>query len=104
MVSGGAAVDQSHTYVVIDNGVAGYSLHRIDDGTCTWTYDMKLLKMFPKQVAFAEHGEKIVGGGEDGKVFVFQKASGVLQQVLWHSYTGCVQMISVSLPQPRSPQ
>lgn len=97
MGSGGAAVDQSHTYVVIDNAVAGYSLHHIDDGTCTWTYDTNPLKTFPKQVVFVERGEKIVGGGEDGKVFIFQKASGVLQQVLWHSYAGRVQTISVSL-------
>ncbi|KAG6373936.1 hypothetical protein JVT61DRAFT_6098 [Boletus reticuloceps] len=66
---GGAAVDQTRTYVVIDNAVAGYSLHRIDDGTCTQTYDTKPLRTYPKQVAFAEHGEKIVGGGEDGKTY-----------------------------------
>jgi hypothetical protein len=67
---------------VIDNAVAGYSLHRIDYGTCTQTYDTKPLKTYPKQVAFTEHGEKIVGVGEDGNVFIFHKASGVLQQVL----------------------
>ena len=60
-------------------------------------YDTKPTKMYPKQVAFAEQCETIVGGGEDGNVFIFDKASGEMVQTLHHSNTGRVQMISVSI-------
>ncbi|KAF9233649.1 WD40-repeat-containing domain protein [Melanogaster broomeanus] len=90
---GGAAMDQTHTYFIIDNIITGYSLHRMD-GTCIQTYDTKPSRTYPKQVVFSERGERIIGGGEDSKVFVFNKASGELKQTLQHSNRGRVQTLS----------
>jgi hypothetical protein len=60
-------------------------------------YDTKPTKMYSKQVAFDEQCEAIVGGGEDGNVFIFDKGSGEMIQTLHHSNTGRVQTISVSV-------
>lgn len=80
---------------MIDNGVAGYSLHRVDDGMCSRTYETKPKKTYPKQVVFAEKGDKIVGGGDEGRAYIFHKATGMLHQVLRHSATGRVQTVTV---------
>ncbi|KAI6009946.1 hypothetical protein EDC04DRAFT_2610421 [Pisolithus marmoratus] len=57
---GNAAIDAAHTSFVIDNAVNGFSLHRIEDGICTRTYDTNPRKGFPKQVAIVEGGSMVV--------------------------------------------
>ncbi|KAI5981092.1 WD40-repeat-containing domain protein [Pisolithus marmoratus] len=92
---GNAAIDAAHTSFVIDNAVNGFSLHRIEDGVCTRTYDTNPRKGFPKQVAIAEGGSMVVGGSDDGLVYVFDKATSELVQTLRHSTNGRVQTVTV---------
>ncbi|KAI6035887.1 hypothetical protein EDC04DRAFT_2604794 [Pisolithus marmoratus] len=74
--------------------VNGFSLHRIEDGICTRTYDTNPRKGFPKQVAIAEGGSMVVGGSDDGLVYVFDKATSELVQTLRHSTNGRVQTVT----------
>lgn len=70
----------------------------MDDGVCIRTYDTNPKKTYPKQVAIAEGGTKVIGGGDDGLVHVFDRTSNELLQALRHSSTGRVQTIAVSEP------
>jgi hypothetical protein len=51
-------------------------------------YDTKPMKTYPKQMAFTEQCEAIMGGGKDGNVFIFDKGSGDMVQTLCHSNMG----------------
>ena len=51
--------------------------------------------MHPKQVALGEGATTIIGGGDDGVIYVFSRAMGELLLSLIHSSTGLVQTITV---------
>ncbi|KAG6326352.1 hypothetical protein ID866_12737 [Astraeus odoratus] len=93
---GSVAIDIGQTLFLIDNGVSGFSLHKMSDSSCIRTYDTKPAKSYLKQVAFAENDTLVVGGSDNGGVYMFDKSSGALQRTLRHSKTGQVQMITVS--------
>lgn len=50
----------------------------------------------PKQVAFGEGAKIVVGGSDNGSVYLFERKSGELLETLRHSSTGLVQSIAVS--------
>ncbi|KAI6128685.1 WD40-repeat-containing domain protein [Pisolithus croceorrhizus] len=74
---GGVAVDQTRTFFVINNAANGFSLHRMDDA-----------------VALAEEATVVVGGGENGSVYVFDRATRQAIQTLQHSKGGRVQTVA----------
>ena len=92
---GNVVVDQGRTFFVIDNAANRFSLHRMNDAVCLKTYDTKPMKMFPNQVALAEGETVVVGGGESGRVHVFDRATGRTIQTLRHSSNGRVQTVTV---------
>ena len=92
---GNVVVDQARTFFVIDNAANGFSLHRMNDAVCLKTYDTKPVKMFPNQIALAEDETVVVGGGESGRVHVFDRATGHNLQTLRHSNNGRVQTVTV---------
>ena len=55
----------------------------MDNGICIRTYDTKPKKTYPKQVAIMEEGTKVIGGGDDGLVHVFDRTSNELLQALY---------------------
>ncbi|KAI6106403.1 hypothetical protein EDD16DRAFT_1490743 [Pisolithus croceorrhizus] len=73
MMIGSACIDRLGSLFVIDNTISRFSLHRLSDGSCIRTYDMKPLKTHPKQVTFAEDSTVIVRGSDNGFVYVFEK-------------------------------
>ncbi|KAI6104782.1 WD40-repeat-containing domain protein [Pisolithus croceorrhizus] len=73
---GGVAVDQTRTFFVIDNAANGFSLHRMDDA-----------------VALTEEATVVVGGRENGSVYVFDRATRQAIQTLQHSKGSRVQMV-----------
>ncbi|KAL4078479.1 WD40-repeat-containing domain protein [Scleroderma yunnanense] len=85
MMIGAASVDPSHKFLVIDNATIGFSLHCMGDATCVKTYDTKPQKTYPQQVTFAERGRVIVGRSDNGIVYIFNKTTGDLLQLLQHS-------------------
>ncbi|KAG6328474.1 hypothetical protein ID866_10614 [Astraeus odoratus] len=60
----------------------------MSDGSCIRTYDTKPVKSYLKQVAFVENNTLVVGGSDNGGVYMFDKSSGALQQTLRHLKTG----------------
>lgn len=49
------------------------------------TMDINPKKGFPKQVVIAEGGSMVVGGGNDGSIYVFDKGTSEVVQTLRHS-------------------
>lgn len=80
---------------VVDNATDGFSLHDVESGDIIRSFCTNPTKSYPKQVAFAERGNLIVGGGEGGKIHVFEQSTGGELQILRHSERGLVQTITV---------
>jgi hypothetical protein len=90
-------VDHERKEFVIDNVDKGFSLHRFGCSEIIRNYKtVKPVRKFAKQVAFAEYGKAVVGGGENGTVYVFDRESGAILARLNHSKCGMVQTIAVS--------
>ncbi|KAG6329478.1 hypothetical protein ID866_9611 [Astraeus odoratus] len=81
-------MDANHKFFLIDNVINRFSLHRMSDRSCIRTYDTKPAKTYPKQVEFGEDSAVVVGGSDNGLVYIFDKMSGILLQTLWHSEIG----------------
>ncbi|KAG2029837.1 WD40-repeat-containing domain protein [Suillus americanus] len=92
---GHVSVDIAQTLFLIDNVVNGFSLHRLDDGACIRTYNTNPVKTFPKQVVFGENMDVVVGGSDAGVIYVFDKKTGTLKQVLKHADKARVQTVTV---------
>lgn len=73
----------------------GFSLHRLDSGACIRTYNTNPVKTFPKQVVFGEKATLVIGGSDDGVIYIFDKNEGTLKQVLRHADKGRVQTVTV---------
>ncbi len=81
---------------VIDNVTDGFDLHQLDTGRYIRTLTTgPCLRTVPKQVAFAEDSTVVVGGSDQGSVFVFSRISGTPAQILRHTDRGLVQTIAV---------
>ncbi|KIK12252.1 hypothetical protein PISMIDRAFT_18872 [Pisolithus microcarpus 441] len=94
MITGSVCVDQTGSLFAIDNTISRFSLHQLSDGSCIRTYDTKLLKTYPKQVAFAEDGTVIIGGSDNSLVYIFEKNTGTLWQRLHHSQMARAQTVT----------
>jgi WD40 repeat protein len=51
----------------------------------------------PKQVAFGEEGKVVIGGSDNGLVYIFDRKTGQIIQTLHHADAGLVQTIAVSI-------
>jgi outer membrane protein assembly factor BamB len=99
--SGHAAVHSKRGVFVVDNAADGFTLYRLDgDGEPVRTFATAVPSMsLPKQVAFGEEGKVVVGGSDNGLVYVFDRKTGQILETLHHADTdsGLVQTISVSV-------
>jgi hypothetical protein len=83
----------------VDNAADGFTLYRLDGNEepvrtfITATPSVSV----PKQVAFGAEGRMVVGGSDNGSVYVFERKSGKLLDTLRHSNAGLVQTIAVSV-------
>lgn len=84
--------------VVVDNASGSFALYDLDDGTLIRSLKtgMSPRNRRPKQVAFGEDGRIVVGGSDHGKVFVFEKATGLLLETLMASGDANVHTVTVS--------
>ncbi|KAL4066844.1 hypothetical protein J3A83DRAFT_4190064 [Scleroderma citrinum] len=71
-----------------------FSLHRMVDSICIRTYNTNPKKTYPKQVTLAEGGTVVIGRSDDGFIYVFNKATSELVQMLQHSFIGQVQTVT----------
>ncbi|KAG6375696.1 WD40-repeat-containing domain protein [Boletus reticuloceps] len=95
-VIGYAAVNTRKRLVVIDNAANGFTLYRLDRLDAIRTYlTAPPTVPVPKQVAFGEDARLIIGGSDNGRVYLFNRKSGELLEMLYHSNTGLVQAVAV---------
>lgn len=81
---------------MVDNVTDGFDLHQTDDGAFVRTFSTGVAtRRVPKQVAFTEDSQVVVGGSDHGSVYVFDRKSGTRLDVLQHSSSGLVQTIAV---------
>jgi outer membrane protein assembly factor BamB len=84
---------------VVDNATDGFTLYRLEgDGEPVQTFATAVPTVsVPKQVAFGEEGKVVVGGSDNGLVYIFDRKTGQILETLHHTDTGLVQTISVSV-------
>lgn len=82
---------------VVDNAVDGFDLYRLDDNSFIRNFPTGVpKKRYPKQVEFGEDCKVVVGGSDHGLVYVFDRKTGNVLDVLRHADQGLVQTIAVS--------
>ena len=95
--SGHAAVSDGRNTFVVDNATDGFDLYRLDTGCFILNFSTGVpTKRYPKQVEFGEDCRVVVGGSDHGVVYVFDRKTGAVLDVLRHAERGLVQTITVS--------
>ncbi|KAI6132270.1 hypothetical protein EDD16DRAFT_1514952 [Pisolithus croceorrhizus] len=93
---GCAAVSLKKELVVIDNATNGFTLYPLDrEDPIRYFVTEPQSVPIPKQVAFGEESKIIVGGSDNGSVYLFERRTGRMLAKLAHSKTGLVQTITV---------
>ncbi|KAI6123810.1 hypothetical protein EDD16DRAFT_1704129 [Pisolithus croceorrhizus] len=92
---GCAVVSLKKELVVIDNATNGFTLYPLDreDPIRYFVTEPQSVPV-PKQVAFGEESKIIVGGSDNGSVYLFERRTGQMLAKLAHSKTGLVQTIT----------
>ena len=80
---------------LIDNVTDGLSLHSVETGHLIRSFPTKPSVPKSKDVAFGEKGAIVVGGGDRGSVYVFDRKQGIQLQKLQHAPEGMVQSVAV---------
>lgn len=83
-----ASVSEEGNMIVLDNTVNGFDLHSFDNGSYIRTFPTALTskdRRMPRHVCFGEGGQIVVGGGNDGKIYIFDRRSGATLDTLQHS-------------------
>lgn len=95
--SGHAAVYQKRGIFVVDNATDGFTLYRLEGkGEPVRTFATAVPSIsVPKQVAFGEEGKIVVGGSDNGLVYIFDRKTGDILETLRHADAGLVQTITV---------
>ena len=91
-------MDVERGICVIDNVSDGFDIHRLDrdNGTFIRTLEVgKPTKTYAKGVVFANGSHAVIAGSDHGRVYIFDRKSGLLLTKIKHSKTGGVETISV---------
>ena len=87
---------------MVDNTIDGFSLHQLDTGAYIRTFSTGTpIKGMPKQVAFGEACQIIVGGSDHSAVYVFDRRTGQRLDVLRHAETSVGEVWSGPVISPR---
>lgn len=81
---GDVSIHHKSGHFVVDNAKDGFSLHQLDGATFIRSFAPRvpLKNTWPKQVAFGENGNVVVGGSDHGAVYIFEKRSGHTLQIM----------------------
>lgn len=83
-----ASVLEDDNVFVVDNTANGFDLHSFDTGAYIRTFPTAPTskeRRTPRHVCFGENGHIVVGGGNDGKIYVFDRRSGATLDTMQHS-------------------
>lgn len=88
-------------YILVDNSDDGFSLLNTDTGKILRKFTFEdsyqtMLKRVAKQAAFTTNAKLIVGGSNNGFVYIWDRRTGSVVEKLRHSGGGMVQTVSVS--------
>ncbi|KAG1867694.1 hypothetical protein F4604DRAFT_1927478 [Suillus subluteus] len=88
-VIGHAVVHSKRGIFIVDNATDGFTLYRLEgDGEPVQMFATAVPSMsVPKQVAFGEEGKVVVGGSDNGLVYVFDRKTGQIIETLHHADT-----------------
>ena len=83
---GDAAFNEEDNLIAVDNTLDGFDLHTLNNGAYIRTLPTSAVvpPRFPRRVTFGEMGSVVVGGGNDGKITVFDKRTGATLDTLQH--------------------
>ncbi|KAG2106839.1 hypothetical protein BD769DRAFT_1366504, partial [Suillus cothurnatus] len=96
-VIGHPAINQKRGMSVVDNAADSFMLYQLDSNeepVRTFVTTPPSVSV-PKQVAFRAEGRLVIGGSNNGSVYVFERKTGKLLNTLCHSNEGLVQTIAV---------
>lgn len=83
---------------MVDNATDGFTLYRLESGQLIRTFTMDPPNIsVPKQVSFGEDGKVVIGGSDNGLVYVFNRRTGEVIETLCHTAMALVQTIAVGL-------
>jgi hypothetical protein len=95
--SASAVLDDKQQTVLVDH-TEGFATYTLQSGQRLATYVTgETLSGLPCGAAFGEHGQVVITGGRQGKVYIFDSMGGSPVGVLQHSRGGRVQSISVRI-------
>jgi outer membrane protein assembly factor BamB len=81
---------------VVDNVEDGYDLYQFDSSTFLQSCITGMTRLrHPREVRFAEGGGVIVGGSDNGRVYIFNARTGAKLDVIHHSTDAMVQTVAV---------
>ncbi|KAJ8581076.1 hypothetical protein M405DRAFT_847264 [Rhizopogon salebrosus TDB-379] len=91
-VIGHAAVCQKRGVFVVDNATDGFTLYRLEgEGQPVRTFATAPPSVsVPKQVAFGEEGKVVMGGSDNGLIYIFDRKTGQTLETLHHADIGLV--------------
>ncbi|KAF8835327.1 hypothetical protein BDN67DRAFT_984694 [Paxillus ammoniavirescens] len=90
---GGVALHDKQLVFTINTVTDSFSLHSVETRNLIQSTRPTVCK--PKQVAFGEKGSVIIGGGESGVVYIFDRKTNNPIQILCHANEGLIQTIVV---------
>lgn len=83
---------------MLDNAMTGFDMHTLGTGAYIRTLLTKPTERnFPRQVCFGENGGVVIGGSNDGSIYVFDHESGASLDILHHSKSARTQTVTVRL-------
>lgn len=81
---------------MVDNASDGFDLYHLDTGSFIRNFPTGMpTKRYPKQVEFGEDSRVVIGGSDHGCVYVFDRKTGSVLDILRHADQGLVQTITV---------
>ena len=92
------AINHDRGNFAVDNVNLGFSLYSLEDMRFLREYPTgQQTKRFPKQVEFGEESQVLVGGSDHGAIYVFDRKTDLLLDILRHDDDGLSQAVTVSL-------
>ena len=92
------AINHDRGNFAVDNVNLGFSLYSLEDMRFLREYPTgQQTKRFPKQVEFGEESRVLVGGSDHGAIYMFDRKTDLLLDILRHDDDGLSQAVTVSL-------
>lgn len=92
---GHAAINTKEDAVIIDDSSQGVALYKLSGTEWVKTFSVPSAKRRPRNVAFHDSGSAILSGSDHGKVYVFDRRTGDVQDIIYIGIKDWVQSITV---------